>query len=158
MGYGSTGSRRLGMGNGSMASPRLGWAMVPWPPLGWGWSMAPRFPQGWGCAMAPLLPLGWGMGYGSMISPRFGNGQLLHCFPNVGDGLWLCGIGKGDTPPYVFLGGVWRLERPAAVCIFGRRPPPKDGGLSCAQSCRPASLRETGADVMLLLVEVGVSE
>ena len=77
----------------------------------------------------------------------------------MGDGLWVCGIGKGATPPYAFLGGGWGLERPAAVCIFGRRPlPTKDGSLSCAQSCRPASLRETGAGVMLLLLEVGVSE
>jgi len=37
-------------------------------------------------------------------------------------------------------------------------PPPKNGGLSCAQSSRPVSLRETGAGVVFLLLEVGVSE
>jgi hypothetical protein len=54
-----------------------------------------------------------------------------------GDGDW-----KGLLP-YVF---------------WAEASPPKDGGLSCAQSRRPASLRETGAGVVLLLLEVGVNE
>ena len=55
----------------------------------------------------------------------------------AGGGYWKC------QPPYVFLGG--------------GLSPEKDGGLSCAQSYRPASLRETGDGVRLSLVEVGVS-
>jgi hypothetical protein len=41
--------------------------------------------------------------------------------------------------------------------FWAEASPPKDGGLSCAQSCRPASLRETGGGVRLSLVEVDVS-
>jgi hypothetical protein len=37
-------------------------------------------------------------------------------------------------------------------------PPKKDVGLSCAQSCRPVSVRETGTGGVLSLLEVGVSE
>jgi hypothetical protein len=59
----------------------------------------------------------------------------------------VCILGGGGDwkgpPPYVFLGG--------------GLSPKKDGGLSCAQSCRPASLRETGDGVSWSLVEVGVS-
>ena len=74
----------------------------------------------------------------------------------MGDGLWVCGIGKGATPPYVFLGGGGDREGPPPyVFLGGGLSPKKDGGLSCAQSCRPVSLRETAGGVSLSLVEVG---
>jgi len=49
--------------------------------------------RGMGCVSLLALGRGWAM------VPR----------------LPLCGIGKGGTPPYVFLGVGWGLERPAAV-------------------------------------------
>ena len=116
--------------------------------------------------------------------PQRGDGQKLHCFPSVGDGLWLhCfpeeGMGNGSRaspgwgmgyvwdgcvregrpPPYVFLGGGWGLKgQPPYVFLGGGLSPKKDGGLSCAQSCRSVSLRETAGGLSLSLVEVGVSE
>ena len=72
---------------------------------------------------------------------------------------WMCGIGKGAIPLYVFLGGGgdWKGQPPYVFLGRGLSPK-KDGGLSCAQSSRPVSLRETGAGVVSLLLEVGVSE
>jgi len=82
------------------------------------------------------------MGYGSTASPGWG----------------MCGIGKGANQPYVFMVRVGIGKACRRMYFWALASPPKDGGLSCAQSCRPASLRETGAVVMLLLLEIGVSE
>ena len=112
-----------------MASPMLG--------MGYGSMASPRL--GNGSTASPM----WGMGYGSRASPGWGMGYV---WDRVGP-LRMYFLGGGDRegpPPYVFLGG--------------GLTPKKDGGLSCAQSCRPASLRETGGGVYLSLVEIGASE
>ena len=78
------------------------------------------------------------------------------------DGGWaMCGMGVcdrgGPRHMYFWVGvGIGKARR--RMYFWAEASPPKDGGLSCAQSCRPVSLRETGAGVYLSLVEVGVSE
>jgi hypothetical protein len=85
----------------------------------------------------------------------------------------LCGIGKGALPPYVFFRrgvGIGKARRrmyfwvgvgigkaSRRMYFWAEVYPPKNGDLSCAQSCRPVSLRETGGGISLSLVEVGVS-
>ena len=66
------------------------------------------------------------------------------------------GIGKARRRMYFWAGvGIGKASR--RTYFWAEASPPKDGGLSCAQSCRPVTLRETGGGVSLSLVEVGVS-
>ena len=73
----------------------------------------------------------------------------------------MCGMDvcdrEGPRHMYFWVGvGIGKARR--RMYFWAEASPPKDGDLSCAQSCRPVSLRETGAGVYLSLVEVGVSE
>jgi len=121
MGYGSTASPMLGMGFGSTASPRLG--------MGNGSMASSMLAMGYGSTASPTLGMGYGstasltlgMGNGSTASPMWGMG---YGFPNVGDGLWVCGIAKGATSPYLFLGGVgdWKGTPPYVFLGGGLSP------------------------------------
>jgi len=95
-----------------------------------------------------------GMGSGSTGSPMLGMGNGSTASPGWGKGyVW---DREGPRRMYFWAGGGDWKGHPPYVYLGGGLSPKKDVGLSCAQSCRPASLRETGGVVCLSLVEVGV--